>query len=60
MNAKSEESTPNSMPAWYEPFPEPRTIPGGWDLSEYFTVAPLAQIAPNNPAAQIPLRNQYV
>ena len=21
------------LPAWREPFPEPRTIPGGWDLS---------------------------
>ena len=23
----------NSRPEWYEGFPEPRTIPNGWDLS---------------------------
>jgi hypothetical protein len=22
------------MPEWHEPFPEPQTIPSGWDLSE--------------------------
>ncbi len=29
-------SDPNfeQMPDWYDPFEEPRTIPGGWDLSE--------------------------
>ena len=21
------------MPDWYDPFSEPRTLPGGWDLS---------------------------
>ena len=24
----------NVMPEWHEPFPEPQTIPSGWDLSE--------------------------
>ncbi len=23
----------DSMPDWYDPFGEPHTIPGGWDLS---------------------------
>jgi hypothetical protein len=23
----------NAMPEWHEPFPEPQTIPSGWDLS---------------------------
>lgn len=29
------EPTPQSepLPAWIDPFPEPRTMPGGWDLS---------------------------
>ena len=24
----------NDIPEWHEPFPEPQTIPSGWDLSE--------------------------
>ena len=24
----------NILPDWHEPFPEPQTIPSGWDLSE--------------------------
>ncbi|MBM4424835.1 MAG: hypothetical protein FJ030_15850 [Chloroflexi bacterium] len=30
-------SNPNtdSMPEWYDPFAEPNTIPGGWDLSDF-------------------------
>ncbi len=24
----------NSLPEWHDPFPEPQTIPSGWDLSE--------------------------
>lgn len=27
------DSLAESFPAWRDPFPEPRTIPGGWDLS---------------------------
>lgn len=23
----------NAMPDWYDPFSEPHTLPGGWDLS---------------------------
>lgn len=25
----------DSMPDWYNPFDEPRTIPGGWDVSGF-------------------------
>ncbi len=25
--------TTDSMPDWFDPFPEPHTIPNGWDLS---------------------------
>jgi len=24
---------PDDFPEWHEPFPEPQTIPAGWDLS---------------------------
>jgi hypothetical protein len=24
----------SDLPEWHEPFPEPQTIPSGWDLSE--------------------------
>jgi len=27
---------------WHEPFPEPQTIPSGWDLSGLAAEAPLA------------------
>ena len=29
----SSNSNPDSMPDWYDPFAEPNTIPGGWDVS---------------------------
>ena len=25
----------NSMPDWYDPYPEPNTMPRKWDLSQY-------------------------
>ena len=25
---------PDPMPDWRDPFPEPNTIPGGWDVSD--------------------------
>ena len=25
------------LPEWHEPFPEPQTIPSGWDLSEFLS-----------------------
>ncbi len=27
------EDMENVLPEWHEPFPEPQTIPSGWDLS---------------------------
>jgi hypothetical protein len=44
--------TPNSphddmdtvMPEWHDPFPEPQTIPSGWDLSEFLSASPSATI----------------
>jgi hypothetical protein len=27
------------FPEWHEPFPEPQTIPSGWDLSEFLSVS---------------------
>jgi hypothetical protein len=27
----------NILPEWHEPFPEPQTIPTGWDVSEMVT-----------------------
>jgi hypothetical protein len=44
--------TPNSpyddmetaMPEWHEPFPEPQTIPSGWDLSEFLSLSTPAMI----------------
>jgi hypothetical protein len=27
------------IPDWHEPFPEPQTIPSGWDLSEFLSVS---------------------
>jgi hypothetical protein len=26
-------------PEWHEPFPEPQTIPSGWDLSEVLSAS---------------------
>lgn len=34
---QSETESTSSMPEWYDPFAEIRTIPSGWDLSELFT-----------------------
>ena len=31
----------NINPDWHEPFPEPQTIPSGWDLSEFFSASAL-------------------
>ena len=27
------------LPEWHEPFPEPQTIPAGWDVSEVLSVS---------------------
>ena len=29
----------NGNPDWHEPFPEPQTIPSGWDLSEFLSAS---------------------
>ncbi len=29
----------NFLPEWHEPFPEPQTIPSGWDLSEVLSAS---------------------
>ena len=29
----------SALPEWHEPFPEPQTIPSGWDLSEVLTAS---------------------
>ena len=44
--------TPNSpyddmesaLPEWHEPFPNPQTIPSGWDLSEFLSLVAPAEI----------------
>jgi hypothetical protein len=28
-----EDETNDALPGWHDPFPEPQTIPSGWDLS---------------------------
>ena len=32
MDANPDATPSNSLPTWYDPFPEPRTVPPGWDL----------------------------
>ena len=29
------------LPEWHEPFPQPQTIPSGWDLSEVISASSL-------------------
>ena len=29
----------NALPEWHEPFPEPQTIPAGWDVSEVLSAS---------------------
>ena len=31
----------NVLPEWLDPFPEPQTIPSGWDLSEVISASSL-------------------
>lgn len=31
-----------TQPQWFDPFPEPQTIPAGWDTSTFVTL-PLAE-----------------
>jgi hypothetical protein len=32
MSAQNLTSTESNLPEWFDPFPEPRTLPYGWDL----------------------------
>jgi hypothetical protein len=34
----------------YNPFPEPRTIPSGWDLSEFLSASESLDLAQDRPA----------
>ena len=38
---------PNTLPDWFERFPEPRTMPAGWDLSA-LTQPRVAVVRPAN------------
>ncbi len=48
MSAQTEDQDV-SQANWFDPFPEPHTIPSGWDLSELFPdpqTVPLSDTAP--------------
>ena len=53
MNA-SDDNPRDQMPDWRDPFDEPRTMPGGWDLTGLTGAAPQAGGRP--PAADQPGR----
>ena len=40
------------LPEWHEPFPEPQTIPSGWDLSGILSNAAAASILEAEPNAE--------
>ena len=46
------DTAPEFPSEWYEPFPEPRTLPVGWDLNGIVQAAALAQ-AETEPATEI-------
>ena len=35
MSNTNSEPTEQTMPDWYDPYPEPNTMPRKWDLSQY-------------------------
>ena len=35
MSNTNPQSTEQRMPDWYDPYPEPNTMPRKWDLSQY-------------------------
>jgi len=35
MTAQPDPQTTDSRPEVFDPFPEPRTMPSGWDMSEF-------------------------
>ncbi len=34
-NSSTQQQNEQRMPDWYDPFPEPNTMPRKWDLSQY-------------------------
>jgi hypothetical protein len=42
----------NTLPEWHEPFPEPQTIPSGWDLSGILSDAATTSILEAEPNAE--------
>ena len=44
-NTNSQDTT--SMPDWYDPYPEPNTMPSKWDLSQYGYTDEAAKSAKN-------------
>jgi hypothetical protein len=47
MNTQDENQEPAENAA-YNPFPEPQTIPSGWDTSEFFSAPQSAPIDPTD------------
>ncbi len=35
MSNTNSQPTEQTMPDWYDPYPEPNTMPRKWDLSQY-------------------------
>ncbi len=35
MSSTNPQPTDQRLPDWYDPFPEPNTLPRKWDLSQY-------------------------
>ncbi len=44
MSTQNPNATASNLPEWLDPFPEPQTIPGGWNLDS-LVQAPAAQAA---------------
>jgi hypothetical protein len=42
----------STLPEWHEPFPEPQTIPSGWDLSEVLSASTPETINDTEPSAK--------
>jgi len=46
-----------SQAQWFEPFPEPHTIPPGWDLSELYPGSQPASDNKDDHSTEIQIRN---
>lgn len=51
------EEIESAQPEWRDPFPEPQTIPSGWDISE--VLAPSMPAAINEMDLKVERRPQY-